>query len=183
MAQTGSIKHIISNVRIRMIEVDGTRTSSRTGETIGQPLGKDADGKRTVPTCYRVLFDMADELRDVGKKLLHSKNVFVYPTIGGVRINDLSILAAFEEEHKRPVRKNDRLSFEALGDICAPLDNAVGNGMYVIKTREAEETSPGTRDCVLEYTSTSGVSFTPGEDVLYADAADYGGEDVEELPW
>jgi hypothetical protein len=155
-------------VKIRHFEADGTRTTDG-GKTIGDPRQ------------YRLLLSMADVNKDVGKEGLGSVNIFVHPTIAGIRIKP-SVVEAFKKEHDREPRSGDRISFTSNGDICAPVDRRIGNGQYVVKTPEAEELNPGTKDCVLEYTIITEVTITPVEETQF-DSVTSQSDDVEELPW
>lgn len=168
IALLGTIQHVFENVKIRHFEADGTRTNN-SGKTIGDPRR------------FRLLLNMAEENEDVGKEGLASVNVFVHPTIAGIRINP-SVVEAFRTENKRDPRSGDRISFTSKGDICAPVDRRIGNGAYVVKTQEAEDISPGNKDCVLEYTTISGVTITPVAEIEYDMVASQS-DDVEELPW
>jgi hypothetical protein len=165
---TGSITHTFTGVTIRHFEADGARTNS-IGNTIGDIRG------------FRALIDTADENKDVGKSTLADMNVFVNPTISGIRIRP-AVVKAFEEAHGRLPASGDTISFISNGDICAPTDNRIGKGQYVVKTEEAQENFPGNKDCVLEYTNTSNIEIEASSQVFDTVAAT-AETDVEELPW
>ena len=140
----GTIQHIFENVIIRHFEADGTRTDSN-GNVVGDTR------------AFRLLLGMAEHMQDVGKTVLHDFNIYnVHPTISGVRVKP-SVVAKFEKENGRLPQAGDRISFTSTGDVCAPTDRRIGNGQYVVKTPEAEELNPGTKDCILclLYTSPS----------------------------
>jgi hypothetical protein len=168
IALLGTIQHVFENVKIRHFEADGTRTNG-SGNTIGDTR------------LYRMLLSMAEVNAGVGKEGLASINVFVHPTISGIRVKP-SVIEAFKKAHKRDPRTGDRISFTSNGDICAPVDRRIGNGQYVVKTQEAEDLSAGTKDCVLEYTGITGVTITPVDETEYDSVASQS-DDVEELPW
>jgi len=165
----GSIQHIFENVIIRHFEADGTRTDSN-GNVVGDTR------------VFRALLGMAELMQDVGKNTLRDYNIFhVHPSISGARIKP-SVVAKFEKDNGRLPQAGDRISFTSTGDVCAPTDKRIGNGQYVIKTPEAEEASPGTKDCILEYTGLTKVVIHAVDQAAVMTSAAVE-TDVEDAPW
>ena len=66
--------------------------------------------------------------------------------------------------------------------MCAPTDRRIGNGQYVVKTPEAEELNPGTKDCILEYTGLTDVVIHAVDQAAVMTPAAVA-VDVEDAPW
>jgi hypothetical protein len=181
----------LENGKIRFFGIDGTNTTrkhkkdrcTRVGKECPHIIGKapeyDDDGNITKVVKYRVMIEV--DLGGTEKVLntLHKSRVFVHPTIIGSRL-DPEQIAEFEEAHKRLPMKNDFISLSSEGQPLAPLDNRVGQGQYVMQSDEAEHVSPnGTKDCVLEYTGITNVSFTAG----VVDEYEYSYDGEEDEAW
>jgi len=178
---------------IRHFEIDGTRQTASGKRAaangtpdqgiIGTPRKLNPESGRLdgEPQGYRLMFDMAETYRDAGKNLLNSMNVFASPTIGGMRIaqdfdNKTQLYTGsgvnwqkvqdFLETHNRLPMRGDRISFVSHSDINAPVDRNAGQGAYVVKTGEADELFPGTKDCVVEYTICRDIEFEATAEVV-----------------
>ena len=165
----------LENGKIRFFGIDGTNTTRKHKEDGCTEFGKDCphiigklpeyddDGNITKVSKYRVMVEITIDGTDKVVKTHHKSKVFVHPTIIGGRL-DPEQVAEFEETHKRLPGKNDFISFSSDGQPLAPLDNRIGQGQYVMKSDEAEHVFPnGSKDCVLEYTGITNVTFVAGE--------------------
>tara|TARA_Y100000310_G_scaffold120027_1_gene118755 strand:- start:1899 stop:2405 length:507 start_codon:yes stop_codon:yes gene_type:complete len=163
----GQVLTTFTNLLVRSVERDGQYANSR-GNTIGSP------------ELARVLCSPAEELQGKGKEMLRSLNVFENECIVGFRVDPIAVFAAFEEEHGRWPQKGDRVSFQAKGNLCAPVAFSAGEGRYVIPTHE-NELDGINRDVILDYTNCEGFEWVAaaGEAVATV-AADV---DVTKLPW
>ena len=158
---------VVTNLLVRSVEQDGQYTNSR-GNTIGSPQ------------LYRVLCSPAEELQGKGKEMLRSLNVFENECIVGFRVDPLVAFKAFEEEHNRYPHKGDRVSFQAKGNLCAPVAFSAGEGRYVIPTHE-NELDGINRDVILDYTNCEQFEWTAASgEAIATVAADV---DVTTLPW
>jgi hypothetical protein len=181
----------LNNGKLRFFGIDGTNTTRKHKKEGCTLVGKDCphiigkapeyeendNGDLVVSKVfkYRAMIEVDSDEKVINT--LHKNRVFVHSTLIGIRL-DPEQIAEFEETHKRLPMKNDFISFSSDGQPLAPLDNRIGQGQYVMQSDEAEHVSPnGSKDCVLEYTGITDVSFTAGEVDEYAYS--YDGDDDE----